>query len=149
MNQSDDTQTTAQNQTGGSFDVTVGGVSVNGMRSVTIPGNVTGVVDNTWGATEYDDLYMERVFDPNDMVLYDWRRDVIQGKIDDGIRPLTVVLNDSDGNPQVKWEFSNAWPKEYHQLSLNAGVDSDAGAYDDAATESVRIRYDQISRSLL
>jgi len=155
MDQPNETQTAkAQTLTGGSFDVTVDGVAVNRIRSVTIPGNTSKITEYrdgkpVWGETEFDDLYMERVFDPADTVLYDWRMDVRNGKIEDGKRLLKVVLNDSSGTPQIKWELSNAWPKEYHQLSLEASVSSDAAAYDDVPTESVRVRYDDIVRSVL
>lgn len=154
MEQSDTTQTTkAQTLTGGSFDVTVDGVPVNRMRSVTIPGNETKIAEyrdgqEVWGEETFDDLFMERVFDPNDALLYEWRKDVIRGNTEDGRRLLKIVLNDSNGNPQIQWELSKAWPKVYHQLSLNASASSDAAAYDDVPTESVRILYDEITRSV-
>jgi hypothetical protein len=59
-----------------------------------------------WGAAEYDDLEMERKMQPGDTNLREWRKRTLEGKAEEVRR--TVTLHNSQGQPQVEWEFTDA-----------------------------------------
>jgi len=139
----------AETLTGGSYTVTIGGVDVTGWQTVTIPGNRTKInSDGVLGETVYDDLVMERVLLAGDTTLHDWRTDVLQGKMDAARRGVAVEVLDDSGTVQIRWEFTNAWPKEYHTLSLRTAADSNAASYDDSATEQVTVVFDSMDRTV-
>jgi phage tail-like protein len=50
--------------------------------------------------------------------LYDWFRDVVNGKIDR--RNGSIIVRDLDGTPKVRWDFFNAWPTKYDAADLSA-----------------------------
>lgn len=125
--------------------------AIPGWRSITIPGSQTEEgeysegeepdYENTiWGRTTFDDLRMEREFDPDESSLYDWREEVRMGNVDDGLKELVVSLLDGDGEPIVSWQFSQAWVKEYDPPELNSSTDSDV------PTESITVDYENMER---
>lgn len=136
----------------GRFKVEIDGVQVDGFRVVDIPARSTEMEEYSegsgteqhrklWGRTEYDDLTMVRGAMKGDSTLHDWRTSVDQGKLEEGRKDLTVVLQDEEGQAQIRWEFTSAWPKRYEPPRLDAT--SDGG---DVATESVTVAYDEMLR---
>ena len=138
----------AQTLTGGSYTVTIDGIEVPGWQRVTIPGNETTIQSDGTREVVYHDMMMQRVLLSGDTTLLDWRTEVLQGKVDSSRRGVAVDVLDDAGTAQVRWEFTNAWPKEYHGIDLTTAADSDAASYDDAATETVTVRYDTMERTL-
>lgn len=134
-----------------SFSVTVGGTSLSDLESVTIPESTTAEADyreeetssSLTGQTTYGDLTMERDMSSDDTTIWDWRQAVVEGRMGDALRTVTVTLQDSEGQPAVEWEFTQAWVKEYGPLEL------DSSAYADAATESITVAYDDMTRTQL
>lgn len=134
------------------FTVEIGGEEVPGWRDVTLPGHSTEEGEyregdepdherRIWGETTYDDLEMERGLYPGDTRLHDWRQDVVEGRVDEGRKELSVTLLDGQGNPQFRWAFEGAWVKEYDPPELDASADGEV------ATESITVAYDEMIRT--
>ena len=135
----------------GRFKVEIDEVEVPGWRTVTIPGSSTeegqyregdepDYEKKLWGQTTFDDLEMERGVQPGDTRIYDWRQDIIEGRVDEGRKELAVVLLDEEGEDQIRWEFVNAWVKDYDPPELDASADGDV------ATESISVAFDKMKR---
>lgn len=131
----------------GRFTVEIDDVEVEGWREVTIPGSATeegqyrdgddpDYEKKLWGQTTWDDLEMERGVQPGDSRIYDWREEVIQGRVDEGRKEVTITLLDEAGEPLIRWGFQNAWLKAYDPPTLDASGDSDV------ATENVTVSFD-------
>lgn len=145
----------------GRFEVEIDGVEVPGWQTVTIPsisveqgsyreGNEAKHEKKLWGQVTYDDLKMERGFDPDSTELVEWRRAIQAGKADEGRKEIAVKLLDGEKKKEkkkekdetvlVQWEFDGAWIKEYDPPNLDASADGEV------ATESVTIAYDEMIR---
>ncbi len=135
----------------GRFKVEINDVEVPGWRSVTIPsrtteqgeyreGNAPEYEKKIWGQTTFEDLEMERGVQPGDSQLFDWHESVRQGQVEQGRKSIAVVLMDEEGEPQIRWEFTSAWIKEYNPPELDASADGDV------ATESITVAYDKMVR---
>jgi phage tail-like protein len=135
----------------GRFKVEINEVEVPGWQTVTIPGNSTERVDSRgddpdhhrklWGQTNYDDLEMER--EMTDTTVYDWRKKVLQGKIEEGRKNVRVTLQNEQGVDKIRWEFTEAWVREYQPPELDASADGDV------AKESVTVVFDELFRETL
>ena len=136
----------------GRFRVEIDEVEVPGWRSVTIPsssteqgeyreGNEPDYEKKLWGQTTFDDLEMERGVQPGDTAIFDWRQDVIEGRVDNGRKEIAVTLMDEEGQAQIRWEFTNAWIKDYDPPDLDASADGDV------ATESITVAFDKMVRA--
>jgi phage tail-like protein len=136
----------------GRFVVEVGGVEVSGFQVVDLPARSTKVQEyregsdsdrqrKLTGQTEYEDLTMVRGARKDDASLYDWRKAIEQGKMDEGRKDLAVVLQDENGEEAIRWEFTNAWPKRYEPPTLDATAEGGG-----VATESVTVVFDEMQR---
>lgn len=134
------------------FTVAIEGEAVAGWRDVTLPGHSTEEGEyeegdeppherRTWGETTYDDLEMERGIYPGDTRLHDWRQAVVQGRVDEGRKELSVTLLDARGEPAFQWTFEGAWKKGYDPPELDASADGEV------ATESITVAYDRMIRT--
>lgn len=72
------------------------------------------------GLNEYGPLRLEYGVTDDSLTIYDWRRLVEQGKLDEARRTATVVLLDEEGAPAARWEFERAWPARYEAPTLDA-----------------------------
>jgi len=136
----------------GRFVVEVGGVEVPGFQVVDLPARSTQMQEYREGSdpehqrqiagqTEYEDLTMVRGAKKDDASLYDWRKAIEQGKMEEGRKDLAVVLQDENGEEAIRWEFTNAWPKRYDPPTLDATAEGGG-----VATESVTIVFDEMQR---
>lgn len=136
----------------GRFVVEVGGVEVSGFQVVDLPARSTKVQEyregsdsdrqrKLTGQTEYEDLTMVRGARKDDASLYDWRKAIEQGKMEEGRKDLAVVLQDENGEEAIRWEFTNAWPKRYEPPTLDATAEGGG-----VATESVTVVFDEMQR---
>lgn len=136
----------------GRFVVEVEGVEVSGFRVVDLPARFSEEAEyregsdpdhqrKTMGQTKYEDLKMERGATKGDTTLYDWRKAIDQGKVEEGRKDLAVVLQDENGEAAIRWEFTQAWPKRYDPPTLDATAEGGG-----VATESVTIVYDEMKR---
>ena len=135
----------------GRFSVEIDDVEVPGWRKVNIPSSSTEQGEyrdgdepdherKIWGQTMFDDLEMERGVQPGDTRMYDWREEVRMGNLDEGRKEVAVTLMDEEGEPQVRWEFQNAWIKYYDPPALDAAADGEV------ATETVALAFDKMVR---
>lgn len=93
-----------------------------------------------WGGTEWADLIMERGAKTGEMMLWDWREKVNQGKLDEARKSIAVIVYDETGNnPLLRYEFKKAWPVRYEAPTL----DAQAG---NVGTETLVIAYDRYKR---
>jgi phage tail-like protein len=136
----------------GRFEVRIDDVAVAGWQSVTIPGKSVEQGEyregddadyekKTWGQVTYDDLEMERGFSPDGSELHDWMQAIEAGKADSGRKEIAVVLKNEEGDPQIQWEFTKAWIKEYDPPELDASADGEV------ATESITVSFDGMNRT--
>lgn len=94
-----------------------------------------------WGRTEYADLVMERGAKQGEMMLWDWREKVNQGKLDEARKAIAVTVYDETGSQVLlRYEFDKAWPVRYEPPTL----DAQAGA--GIATETLVVTYDKYKR---
>lgn len=129
------------------------GGNVPGWRRVDLPSTTTMKAEYRegtdpeydfplWGRTEYSDLVMERGAKQAEMMLWDWREKVNQGKIDEARKKIAVIIYDETGNQSLmRFEFKKAWPVEYQAPTLDA--QSGSGL----ATETLVIAYDRYRRT--
>jgi phage tail-like protein len=136
----------------GRFKVEIDDVEVAGWQTVTIPGNSTKETTyregedsdhqrKLWGQTEYDDLEMERMM--ADTTVHDWRNKVLQGKLEEGRKTVKVTIQNENGEDEIQWEFTNAWPKEYQPPELDASTE------EEFPRESVTVVFDEMVRETL
>ncbi len=129
------------------------GGQVPGWRRVDLPSSQTRAAEYRegpdpeydfplWGRTEYSDLIMERGAKQAEMMLWDWREQVNQGKLDEARKDIAVSILDSTGNnPLIRYEFQKAWPKEYDAPTLDAQAGAGLG------TETLVITFDRYRRT--
>jgi phage tail-like protein len=134
----------------GRFKIEIDDVEVPGWQTVTIPGvstETTTYREDTdsekkrWGQTNYDDLEMVRGM--VDTTVYDWRKKITQGKVEEGRKNLKVTLQNGEGVDKIRWEFTNAWIKKYQPPELDAGTEGGT------AKESVTVVFEDMQRETL
>jgi phage tail-like protein len=136
----------------GRFKVEIDDVEVSGWQTVTIPGISTEsetyregddseYQQQLWGQTSYDDLEMVRAM--TDTTVYDWQRKIIQGKVDEGRKTVAVTLQNEEGGDEIRWEFTNAWIKEYQPPELDASTDGEV------PKESITVVFEDMLRETL
>lgn len=137
------------------FKVELDDVTVEGFQRVELPSQVTQEVEyregtdpdhhrKLWGRTQYQDLTLERGVQTDDMALYDWRKKVVEGNLEEARKNIAVILLDEMGEAQTRWEFTDAWPKEYTPPTLEADA---GGGQGNVATETVVVTYDEMKRT--
>lgn len=135
----------------GQFRVEIDDVEVPGFRTVEIPsrttqqgeyreGNDADHEKKIWGQTTFGNLSMERGVKPGDTKLYDWAEAVRMGNADEGRKEISVTLMDEEGQPQIQWQFFEAWIRHYDPPDLDASADGDV------ATESIVVAFDKMVR---
>lgn len=121
-----------------------------GFSSCTIPENSTEAVEyregtdrptmrKLWGLNDYGTLVLESGATDDSIELYEWRKQVEQGGVDDARQNIAVIVLDEEGNPGLRWEFRNAWPTSYDAPDLDA-----TGA--EVAIESLEIEHEGMER---
>lgn len=94
-----------------------------------------------WGRTVYGDLTMTRGVQPDDTRLWNWRKQVMDGKLDEARRDIAInVFGTSGEEVSARFEVEKAWPKEYEPPSL------DATAGGPVAEESITLAFDRFVR---
>jgi phage tail-like protein len=86
-----------------------------------------GNITLKWGATD-------------SLELYDWRKQVEQGKMKDARRKVAIIVQDEEGIPAARWEFDSAWPSKYDGPDLTAKGN-------DVAVETLEIVHEGMSRT--
>lgn len=139
------------------FEVEIDGERVPGWREVQLPSNSTEEMDwrgrddldlqcesNLWGRTEYDDLTMIRGAKEAEMMLWEWRNDVIKNRPEGVLKDIKIKILDRNGEPAIVYEFYKAWPKEYNPPDLDASAVGGDSAF---GQEELTIAYDRYRRT--
>ena len=74
------------------------------------------------------------------MDLFNWRKQVEQGKMKDARKAIAVILLDEEGNAAARWEFGEAWPSKYDAPDLTAKGN-------DVAIETLGITFETMERT--
>ncbi len=131
------------------FLLEIHGIVQAGFSEVTIPdtttdpieyreGNEDASVRKLPGLTKYGNLTL-KWGTTDSKELFEWRKQVIQGKMKDARRNIAVILRDEEGNDAVRWEFRDAWPTKYDAPDLSAkGTD--------VAIETLEIAHEGMER---
>ena len=101
-----------------------------GFSEVTVPdtstdpieyreGNEITTVRKIPGLTKYSNIVCKRGI-TNNLELYNWYKDIVDGKINSSRKTISVLLLDELGNEAVRWDFGNAWPSKYDPPDMNA-----------------------------
>jgi phage tail-like protein len=112
------------------FLLEIDGISQAGFREVTIPdssqdpieyreGNEPITVRKLPGLLKYGNVSLKWGI-TDSMDVYNWRKQVEDGKIKDARKNVAIVILDDEGNPATRWEFTQAWPTKYDAPDLNA-----------------------------
>ncbi|MFC5278906.1 phage tail protein [Halorubrum rubrum] len=72
------------------------------------------------GLGRHDPLVLESGVTDGSLALYEWRKLVEQGKLDEARRPIAVVLLDEEDSSGPRWELRDAWPSRYVAPDLDA-----------------------------
>lgn len=112
------------------FLLEIDGIVQAGFSEATVPdtsqdpieyreGNETPTVRKIPGLIKYGNLTLKWGI-TDSLELYNWRKQVEQGKMKDARRNIAVILMDEEANPKSRWEFVYAWPNKYDSPDLNA-----------------------------
>jgi len=78
------------------------------------------VVKKVPGRMKWNNITLKRgITDAMDM--WDWRKLVEEGKIDDARKNGAIVMFNQAGDAIARWEFVNAWPSKLTGPTANAG----------------------------
>jgi phage tail-like protein len=131
------------------FLLEIDGITQAGFSEATIPdstqdpieyreGNEIPTVRKIPGLIKYGNLSLKWGI-TDSMELYEWRKQVEQGKMGDARRNIAVILLDSEGNSKSRWEFVEAWPSKYDAPDLSAKGN-------DIAIETLEIAHEGMTR---
>lgn len=109
----------------------IDGIAKAGFSEVTIPEANTEVVEYREGTdpptarklstlAAYGNLELKWGVTSDAIELYEWWKLVSQGKTDEARRPIAIVLQDEEGGAGARWEFRDAWCRQYDAPDLNA-----------------------------
>lgn len=131
------------------FVVEIDGIARASFHEVCLPDVTTNVIEYREGSepsvkrklpglTEYTNLVLRSSLTQS-MELYDWYKLVLDGKIGQARRNMSVILIDDEGQELARWNFVEAWPCRYSPPDL--------GAMDDrVALETFEIAYESMVR---
>ncbi len=128
----------------------IDGLVKAGFSSCTIPENSTEAVEyregtdppttrKLWGLNDYGTLTLQFGVTDDSIEVFEWRRLVERGDLDEARRDIAVIILDEEGNPGPRWEFRRAWPTSYDAPDLDA---SDA----EVAIEGLEIEHEGMER---
>lgn len=90
------------------------------------------------GAMKWSDITLKKRIDES-VDLWDWRRQVEDGDIDNARRNGSIVLYDSTHSEVARWNFEAGWPSKWKGADLNAGEDQ-------VAVEEITITHEGLTR---
>jgi len=131
------------------FLVEIDGIVQAGFKEVTIPDSSQDPIDYREGSDQptmrkipglikYGNITLKWGM-TDSMDLYNWRKQVEDGKTDDYRRNMAIILMNEQAEQVGRWQFSDAWPSKYDAPDLNA-----AGS--EIAIESIEIVHEGMKR---
>ena len=132
------------------FIVEIGGISQGGFREVTTSdstqdpieyreGNEPPTVRKQPGLVKYGNVTL-RWGITDSLDLYNWRKQVEEGKMKDARKNVAIVLLNEEGQAASRWELSQAWPTRYSAPTLNATAN-------EIAIEALEIAHEGMKRT--
>lgn len=129
----------------------IDGIVQAGFSECTIPESSTEPTEYREGAdpptvrklsslNTYGDLTLRWGTTPESTELFEWRKAVEQGQLDEARRNVAVLVLDEEGEPGARWEFRDAWPRQYDAPDLDA---TGSGV----AIESLEIAHEGMERT--
>jgi phage tail-like protein len=91
------------------------------------------------GAMKWSDITLERRID-NSKALWEWRKQVEEGAVDDARRNGSIVIKDSTQAEVARWNFQAGWPSKWTGAELDAGSN-------EIATEKLVITHEGLQRA--
>ncbi len=122
------------------FTVEIDGISDSHWTAVHLPAASTEPDDDGWGETRRQELEMERIFDPDDTMLHDWKETVADGADGEALKTVVVTVFDQEGADRATWTFEDAWITYYQPPQL------DPSTLGEVASERVVLAYDSMDR---
>jgi phage tail-like protein len=86
-------------------------------REVNTKGQI--VIHKIPGALKWDDITFRRGTS-NSQDLYNWRKQVEEGKIDDARKNVSIVIYTPDSSEVARWNLQSAWPTALRITNLNS-----------------------------
>jgi phage tail-like protein len=132
------------------FRVEIDSVTQAGFSEVIMPESINEVIEvregteatsnvrKQSGRVSYTNLILKWGLTAS-MELYNWRKMIEQGKINQSRRNISVVLLDEEFNEAARWQFSNAWPSKYKAPDMNADGN-------EVAIETLEIVFESMQR---
>ena len=131
------------------FLVEIDGIVQAGFKEVTIPDSSQDPIDYREGSDQptmrkipglikYGNITLKWGM-TDSMDLYNWRKQVEDGKTDDYRRNMAIILMNEQAEQVGRWQFSDAWPSKYDAPDLNA-----AGS--EIAIETIEIVHEGMKR---
>jgi phage tail-like protein len=71
------------------------------------------------GRLKWQDITLKRGITSN-MDIWDWRDQIVQGKVEDARKNGSIVMFDQSGDEVARWNFENAWPLKVSGPSMKA-----------------------------
>ncbi|MFL7809734.1 MAG: phage tail protein [Anaerolineae bacterium] len=71
------------------------------------------------GRLKWQDITLKRGITSN-MDIWDWRDQIVEGKVDDARKNGSIVMFDQAGDEVARWNFENAWPLKVSGPSMKA-----------------------------
>jgi phage tail-like protein len=132
------------------FLLEIDSIAVAGFSKASIPENSSEPVEyregndpphqkKLWSLNSFGNLTLEKGTTENSMALFEWRKQVEQGKLDSARSQIAVIVQDEEGDSGPRWEFKKAWPRQYDAPDLDA-----SGS--DVAIESIEIAHEGMIR---
>lgn len=133
------------------FLLEIDGIAKAGFKEVTIPESNTEIVEYREGTDRptarklstlaaHGNLTLKWGVTTDAIALYEWWQLVEQGKTDSARRQIAIVLLDEEGQPGPRWEFRDAWCRQYDAPDLDA-------TGNEVAIESMEIVHEGMERT--
>jgi phage tail-like protein len=90
------------------------------------------------GLKKFSNIVLKRGI-TDDMDLWKWRKQVMDGKIKDARKHGSVILMDDEGNDKARWDFVEGWPTKWTGPSFNA-------TGNEVAIETLEITHEGVDR---
>ena len=90
------------------------------------------------GNTKWGDINLKRGF-TNDDTLWNWRQSVLDGKMSDARKTVTITGYDTEGNPKLQFVAQRAWISSWKGGSFNAKTS-------DVAVEEIVLVHEGLDR---
>jgi phage tail-like protein len=81
-------------------------------------GNEPNHVRKLPGMTKYGNITLKRGV-TDSQVIYQWHKDIVDGKIGDKRKSITIVVIDEAGKDKARFVVSECWPTKYDPSDLN------------------------------